>query len=86
MNIDQINQALADLANCGDPAFAQAAQNIQQAAQAAQAGQFSTQDLAELLKDTQRQLDVVQEMSQLQFKETLNTAINGLLVIIGAVY
>ena len=86
MNMDQINQSLADLANCGDPAFAQAAQNIQQATQAAQAGQFSTQDLAELLKDTQRQLDVVQEMSQLQFKETLNTAINGLLVIIGAVY
>jgi membrane-bound lytic murein transglycosylase B len=86
MNMDQINQALSDLANCGDPAFAQAAQNIQQATQAAQAGQFSTQDLAELLKDTQRQLDVVQEMSQLQFKETLNTVISGLLTIIGAVY
>ena len=86
MNMDQINQALSDLANSGDPAFAQAAQNIQQATQAAQAGQFSTQDLAELLKDTQRQLDVVQEMSQLQFKETLNTVISGLLTIIGAVY
>jgi len=86
MNMDQINQALSDLANCGDPAFAQAAQNIQQATQAAQAGQFSTQDLAELLKDTQRQLAVVQEMSQLQFKETLNTVISGLLTIIGAVY
>ena len=86
MNLDQINQALADLSNCGDPAFAQAAQNIAMATQAAQAGQFSNQDLAELLKDTQRQLDVVQEMSQLQFKETLNTAINGLLTIIGAVY
>jgi len=86
MNMDQINQVLSDLANCGDPAFAQAAQNIQQATQAAQAGQFSTQDLAELLKDTQRQLAVVQEMSQLQFKETLNTVISGLLTIIGAVY
>ena len=86
MNMDQINQVLSDLANCGDPAFAQAAQNIQQATQAAQAGQFSTQDLAELLKDTQRQLAVVLEMSQLQFKETLNTVISGLLTIIGAVY
>jgi hypothetical protein len=86
MTLDDINQQLANLANCNDPAFAQAAQNIQQATAAAQAGQFSTQDLAELLRDTQRQLDIVQDMNQLQFKETLNTCINGLLVVIGAVY
>jgi ketopantoate reductase len=86
MTLDDINNQLAQLANCGDPTFAQAATYIGQATAAAQAGQMSPQDLAEILKDAQRQLDIVQDMSQLQFKETLNTCINGLITIIGAVY
>jgi membrane-bound lytic murein transglycosylase B len=86
MTLDEINQQLAALANCGDPTFAQAAQYIAQATQAAQAGQMSPQELAETLKDMQRQASIVEDMSQLQFKETLNTCINGLITIIGAVY
>jgi hypothetical protein len=86
MNLDEINQGLAQLANCGDPTFAQAATYIAQATAAAQAGQMSTQDLAELLKDTQRQLDIVQDMSQLEYKEKLNVLINGIITVIGAVH
>ena len=41
MTIDEINQQLAALANCGDPQFAQAAQYVAQATAAAQAGQMS---------------------------------------------
>ena len=85
MTLDDINQQLAALANCGDPTFANAAQYVAQAKAAAQAGQLSPQDLAETLKDMQRQLDITQDMSQLQFKETLNTCINGLIMIAGAV-
>jgi hypothetical protein len=85
MTLDDINQQLAALANCGDPTFANAAQYVAQATAAAQAGQLSPQDLAETLKDMQRQLDIIQDMSQLQFKETLNTCINGLIMIAGAV-
>ena len=85
MTLDDINQQLAAIANCGDPTFANAAQYVAQATAAAQAGQLSPRDLAETLKDMQRQLDIIQDMSQLQFKETLNTCINGLIVIAGAV-
>jgi uncharacterized FlaG/YvyC family protein len=86
MTLDDINNQLANLANCGDADFASAAQQVAQMTQQAQAGQMSTQDLAEILKDMQRQMEIVQDASRLQFKETLNTCINGLITIIGAVY
>jgi len=86
MTLDDINNQLAALANCGDPTFANAANYVAQATQAAQSGQLSPQELAETLKDLQRQMDIIQDMSQLQYKETLNTVINGLITIIGAVY
>lgn len=85
MTLDDINQQLAALANSGDQTFADAANYVAQAVQAVHAGQMSPQDLAEMLKDMQRQMDIIQDMSQLQFKETLNTCINGLIVIAGAV-
>ena len=85
MTMDEINQQLANLANCGDADFANAATYIAQATQAAQAGQMSTADLAETLKDMQRQMEIIQDMSRLQFKETLNTCIKGLITIIGIV-
>ena len=86
MTLDEINQQLADLANCGDADFANAASYIAQATQAAQAGQMSPQELALTLQDMQRQMEVIQDMSRLQFKETLNTCINGIITIVGAVY
>jgi hypothetical protein len=85
MTLDDINNQLAALVNSGDPTFANAANYVAQATQAAQAGQLTPQELAETLRDLQRQMDIIQDMSQLQFKETLNTAINGLLIIAGAV-
>jgi len=83
MTLDEINQQLANLATCGDPQFAQAAQYVAQATQAAQTGQMTPQELTETLQDMQRQLDIIQDMSRLQFKETLNTVINGLITIAG---
>jgi len=85
MTLDDINNQLAALVNSGDPTFANAANYVAQATQAAQSGQLSPQELAETLKDVQRQLEIIQDMSQLQFKETLNTCINGLLLIAGAI-
>ena len=85
MTLDDINQQLAALANSGNQTFADAANYVAQAVQAVHAGQMSPQDLAEMLKDMQRQMDIIQDMSQLQFKETLNTCINSLIVIAGAV-
>ena len=85
MTLDDINNQLAALANCGDQTFANAAQYVAQATQAAQSGQMSPQELAETLKDMQRQMDIIQDMNQMAFKEKLNTAINGLILLAGAV-
>ena len=85
MNLDELQQQLADLVNSGDPVFAQAAANVQQIVEAAKAGQLSGVELKEILEDTQRQLSIINEMSQLEYKEKLNTVLNGLITIATAV-
>jgi hypothetical protein len=85
MDLNQLQQQLADLANSGDPVFAQAAANIQQMVEAAKAGQLPPAELKEILLDQQRQLSVISEMSQLSFKEQLNTILTGLITIAAAV-
>ena len=85
MNLNEIDQALAELSNCGDPAFANAANQVREMTQQAIAGQLSKEDLKEILTDMQRQLDIIQEMNQLAFKEKLNTVLNGLITIASAV-
>ena len=84
MNLDQLQQHLADLVNSGDPVFAQAAANIQQMVEAAKAGQLPPAELKEILLDQQRQLSIIDEMSQLEFKERLNTILTGLITIASA--
>ena len=83
MTLDEVNQHLADLANCGDPTFANAAQYVQSVVQQAHSGELSPSEMAEVLADVQKQLQIIQDMSQLAFKEKLNTAINGLISIAG---
>ena len=46
---------------------------------------MSPQDTAEILRDAQRQLAILDDMSALSFKETLNACITGLIMIAGAV-
>ena len=85
MTLDQIQQTLANIANSGDATFSQFATDINQVVEQAKAGQMTPQDTAEILKDAQRQLAILDDMTQLQFKETLNTCITGLIMIAGAV-
>jgi len=85
MTLDQIQQTLAQIATSGDPTFSQFASDINQVVEQAKAGQMSPQDTAEILRDAQRQLAILDDMTQLQFKETLNTCITGLIMIAGAV-
>ena len=42
-------------------------------------------DLKEILLDQQRQLSIIDEMSQLSLKEQLNTILTGLIKIVSAV-
>jgi hypothetical protein len=46
---------------------------------------MAPEEMAELLKDVQRQMNVIDQMSQLEFKEKLNTLINGLIKLAGLV-
>lgn len=85
MNLDQINQELANLANCGDPAFAQAAAYVHDLVTQVDSGQMTREDMGELLKDVQRQMNVIDQMSQLEFKEKLNVIIKGIIMLAGLV-
>lgn len=85
MNLDQIYQELTDLANCNDAQFASAAQHIGQLTQQAQQGQLDPAEYQEILLDIQRQLDILESMEQMAFKQKLNTCINGLIKLVGAV-
>lgn len=82
MNFDDINNQLSMLVSSTDPEFAAAAAQVQNLVQQVQAGQMSPDEFNELLADLQRQLEIVQDASRLQFKEVLNTCINGLITII----
>jgi polyhydroxyalkanoate synthesis regulator phasin len=85
MTLDQIYADLTELVNSGDPTFANAANFVGQLAQQCQQGQMSKEELEETLLDVQRQINILQNMEQMAFKEKLNTCINGLIAIAGAV-
>ena len=85
MNINEIKAHLNDLSNGQDADFANAAQFLLQVVAAVETGQMSATEAAESMRDMQRQLDVVQAAHQLEYKEKLNTLINGLIALAGAV-
>lgn len=85
MNLDELQQQLVELVNSGDPVFANAAQQVNELTEQAKAGQLSNAELKEILEDMQRQLSIINEMSQLEFKEKLNTVLNGLITIAAVV-
>ena len=85
MTLDEIQSQLAAMSNAGDPTFSKFANDINQIVEQAKVGQLSNADVAEILRDAQSQLAILEDMSQLQFKETLNACITGLIMIAGAV-
>jgi septation ring formation regulator EzrA len=85
MTIDDIYKELQDIMNSGDPTFSQAAQLVGQVTQQAHSGQISVSELQETLADVQRQISIIQDMSEMAYKEKLNTIINGIITIAGAV-
>ena len=84
-DLNQMKADLNNMANGSDADFANAAQFLLQVVAAVEAGQMSASEAAESMKDMQRQLDVVQAAHQLEYKEKLNTLINGLIALAGAV-
>jgi polyhydroxyalkanoate synthesis regulator phasin len=85
MNLDEINHRLGNIATSGDQAFANAAQYVQQMIQQVQSGGMSPAECSEMLRDVQRQMDIIQDEQQLALKEELHTIINGVIALAGAV-
>jgi len=85
MNLSEIDIALTELANSGDPAFATAAQQVRELTTQALAGQLSKEELVEVLADMQRQLDIIEDMNQIACKEKLNVVLNGIITLASAV-
>jgi hypothetical protein len=85
MTLDNIQTNLAEIVNSGDPVFAEFANNINSVVEQAKSGQMSNEEVAEIMRDAQSQLAILQDMSDLAFKEKLNVLITGLITIAKAV-
>jgi hypothetical protein len=85
MTLDNIQTNLAEIVNSGDPVFAEFANNINSVVEQAKSGQMTNEEVAEIMADAQRQLAILQDMSDLAFKEKLNAVITGLITIAKAV-
>jgi hypothetical protein len=85
MTLDNIQTNLAEIVNSGDPVFAEFANNINNVVEQAKAGQMTNEEVAEIMADAQRQLAILQDMTDLAFKEKLNVLITGLITIARAV-
>jgi hypothetical protein len=81
MTLDSLQQGLAEIANSSDETFATFAQQINEVVEQAKAGQMSGAETKEILEDAQRQLAILEDMSQLALKEKLNTVITGLITL-----
>jgi len=81
MTPEEIVHYLGEVAQSDDPNFAAAAQFVQQTIAQIQIGQLSGSEAAELLEDVQRQVGIMEDMSQMNLKETLNTLINATISI-----
>jgi len=84
-DINAIKQELGAMANGDNADFANAAQYLLQVVAAVEQGQMSVSEAAETMRDMQRQIVVIQNVEHLANKERLNTIINGLITLAGAV-
>jgi polyhydroxyalkanoate synthesis regulator phasin len=84
-DINAIKFELNAMANGTNADFASAAQYLLQVVAAVEQGQMSVSEAAEMMKDMQRQIAVIQNVEHLANKERLNTIINGLITLAGAV-
>ena len=81
MNLDNIQSQLAEIANSGDDTFANFAVQIAQIVEQAKSGEMSNEELAEIMRDAQSQLAILEDMTDLAFKEKLNVLITGIITI-----
>jgi polyhydroxyalkanoate synthesis regulator phasin len=85
MTLNHLQQQLADIAAQGTQPFAGFAQQINDLVVQAQAGEMTAAETTEILADAQRQLSILEDMSELRLKEQLNIILTGLITLAAAV-
>jgi len=81
MNLQDLEHELLMLAASSDPVIQTEANTASQYTDMVKAGQLSKGEYAELLTDIQHTIAIHQNMSEMEAKERLNVAINGLITL-----
>jgi len=77
----EYNQSLLSSISSQNPDINAAAAKVNEYTELAKSGQISYEELAALVADVQSQVNIQANMSDLSAMETLNTAINALILI-----
>jgi hypothetical protein len=86
MNLDQCIAILQQISAAGDPSMAPVANYTLDMVRQVQSGHMDPSESAELLRDVVRQVEILENVSDLRMQEMLHTAITGLIAIASAVY
>jgi polyhydroxyalkanoate synthesis regulator phasin len=81
MSIHNLEHELLMLAASNDPVIQTEANTVGEYTEMVKAGKLSNDEYIELLHDIQHTINIHQNMSELEAKERLNVAINGLISI-----
>jgi polyhydroxyalkanoate synthesis regulator phasin len=79
MSLQNIEHELLMLASSNDPVIQTEANTVGEYTEMMKAGKLSNDEYIELLHDVQNTINIHQNMSEMQAKERLNVAINGLI-------
>ena len=77
----EYQQSLLSKISTNNPNINDAVARVNEYSELAKAGQISSDELAELIADVQRQVNIQSNMADLEAMETLNTVINGLITL-----
>jgi hypothetical protein len=81
MNIDDLQRELLICFSSTDPAVQNAANLTNQYTEMLRAGEISPEEYVEILADIQRGIVISEQMSEMEAKQRLNLAINGLISV-----
>jgi hypothetical protein len=85
MNIDDLQRELLVCFSSTDPAVQNAAGLTNQYTEMLRAGEISRDEYVEILADIQRSIVISEQMSEMEAKQRLNLAINGLINVAGLI-
>ena len=81
MNIDDLQRELLICFSSTDPAVQNAANLTNQYTEMLRAGEIGPEEYVEILADIQRSIVISEQMSEMEAKQRLNLAINGLVSV-----